>query len=179
MAADSGRRWRNDDGQVEGSRRENQAGARRQMPGERLAQAGRIPLARRPLPRGIPLRVREGRQRGRAARLLRARKLGAAPGDRVRGSRLRAAGRRRRRVVDAEAHRLRLARLRELVLRPHRAGAREVLTCDRVHASRNSRAVQAPRVYGGGSEHRNPDRRGSPRRPPRARPRARPRATGA
>lgn len=75
---------------------------------------GRIPLARRPLPRGIPLRVREGRQRGRAARLLRARKLGAAPGDRVRGSRLRAAGRRRRRVVDAEAHRLRLARLREL-----------------------------------------------------------------
>ena len=69
-------------------------------------------------------------------------------------SRLRAAGRRRRRVVDAEAHRLRLARLRELVLRPHRAGAREVLTCDRVHASRNSRAVQAPRVHGGGSEHR-------------------------
>ncbi len=67
---------------------------------------------------------------------------------------LRAAGRRRRRVVDAEAHRLRLARLRELVLRPHRAGAREVLTCDRVHASRNSRAVQAPRVHGGGSEHR-------------------------
>lgn len=51
-----------------------------QMPGERLAQAGRIPLARRPLPRGIPLRVREGRQRGRAARLLRARKLGAAQG---------------------------------------------------------------------------------------------------
>ena len=50
-----------------------------------------------------PYEFAKAEQRGRAARLLRARKLGAAPGDRVRGSRLRAAGRRRRRVVDAEA----------------------------------------------------------------------------
>src|SRR5699024_3511403 len=70
------------------------------MPGERLAQARRIPLAGRPLPRGIPIRVRENEQRGRAAQLLRARQLGAPPGDRVRGPGIRAAGGRRRRVVD-------------------------------------------------------------------------------
>lgn len=48
---------------------------------------------------------------------------------------------------DAEARWLGLGRLRELVLQRHREGARAVRACDRVHASRNPRAMQASRLH--------------------------------
>lgn len=78
---------------------EDRRGAREEVPGEQLTQARRRRVAGRPVPRGLPLRLRHRARHGRARLILRERSLGYQAGHRLRRPLLHPAGEQRRRVV--------------------------------------------------------------------------------
>ena len=98
---------------------------------------------------------------------VRARELGHQAGFRLRGPRLHPAGQRRRRMVDLQALRRGMGRLRELELRSDIARPRGVRGRDATYASRDQGGVHIPALHGLEDTREAPEPRRQPREPSR------------